>query len=165
MKSWLCCLVVAAFSTTYARMTSASPIYPGIVAETVNAKASPPCTTCHVTPTGGLGTATKPFAAYLRSRGLVADDETSLRTALAAAAGEAHDSDDDGVSDIDELRAGTDPNSAAADLPPPQYGCGNMSGRNTSSASLAVLIGSVFGGLVARRRRRVLLRASRETRG
>ena len=118
----------------------------------VGAAQSPPCTICHTTPNGGLGTATKPLAVYLRSRGLVAEDEASLRNALTAAAGERHDTDQDGVIDTDELKAGTDPNGAGADLPPVQYGCGNVSGAQPSSTSLMAMIATALACLARRSR-------------
>ena len=46
----------------------------------------------------------------MRARGLVAQNLGSLDTALDALAAENTDSDGDGVPDIDELKAGTDPN-------------------------------------------------------
>jgi MYXO-CTERM domain-containing protein len=132
----------------------ASPTYPDVIASVTGAPA-PPCTVCHQTAAGGLGTATKPLAVYLRSRGLVASDEASLRNALAAAEAEHHDSDGDGISDFDELKAGTNPNEppSADDQgpPPPEYGCGNVSGGPPPGAEGGLLF--VVGALLARRRR------------
>lgn len=107
----------------------ASPIYPPIVAEVTGAAHSPQCIICHETPQGGIGTATRGFAVYLRSRGLVAKDEASLRAALAAAKGEMHDTDGDGVPDVDELSAGRNPNGDAAVASPIEYGCVSMTGE------------------------------------
>jgi hypothetical protein len=42
------------------------------------------CTICHTTDNGGLGTATHPFGAYMKSHGLAAFNETALKTNLAA---------------------------------------------------------------------------------
>ena len=41
------------------------------------------CTICHTTDNGGLGTATHPFGAYMKSHGLAAFNETQLKTLLA----------------------------------------------------------------------------------
>lgn len=41
------------------------------------------CTICHTTDNGGLGTATHPFGAYMKSHGLTAFNETELKTLLA----------------------------------------------------------------------------------
>ena len=40
------------------------------------------CTICHTTDNGGLGTATHPFGAYMKSHGLAAFNETELKTLL-----------------------------------------------------------------------------------
>lgn len=165
-RSWIVAVRGAAIIATMsaAPRAHASPIYPGIVASVVGAPHSPPCTVCHETPSGGLGTATKPLAVYLRSRGLVANDEGSLRNALAAAAAEKHDSDGDGVSDVDELKAGTDPNVVGTDaLAPPEYGCGggnNISGsRSTNNGFMAAFALAYL--CVARRRCSLKARAKK----
>ena len=88
----------------------ATPDFPAAIARDLQLSAPPPCTICHATNQGGAGTVTKPFGKYLVSRGLVPFDESSLATALAAAAGEQHDSNGDGISDIDALKQGLDPN-------------------------------------------------------
>lgn len=107
-------------------------------------------------PERGGGTATTAFATYLRSRGLQAGDAVSLRTALAAARGERHDSDGDGISDVEQLKAGRDPSAGAVDAaPPPEFGCSARVARSLRSSQLAEII---FVGLTmswaARRRRR-----------
>ena len=40
------------------------------------------CTICHTSDNGGLGTATHPFGAYMKSHGLAAFNETALKTIL-----------------------------------------------------------------------------------
>lgn len=41
------------------------------------------CTICHTSDNGGLGTATRPFGAYMKSHGLAAFNETTLKSLLA----------------------------------------------------------------------------------
>ena len=66
------------------------------------------------------------------------------------------DSDGDGVSDVAELQAGTDPNSAAnasiIDPSEPAYGCGGSApqGRNAGQAVLGL---AALGWLLSRLRR------------
>ena len=139
------------------RAANASPFYPGLLQQLSGAAEPPPCLVCHESPAGGFGTATKPFAMYLRSRGLKAADEAALRNAFAAAAAERHDSDGDGVLDVDELKAGTDPNAGGAGPPPPEYGCGNVVARRAERGAFdgAVALAAVaFATLIRRRRRR-----------
>lgn len=122
----------------------ATPDFPEAIARDLQLSAPPPCTICHATEAGGSGTVTKPFGKYLVSRGLVPFDENSLAGALAAAAGEQHDTDGDGVSDIDALRRGLDPNGTAAGasaLEDPTFGCSAVGGGEGSTWLLALVVG------------------------
>jgi len=104
----------------------ATPDFPGAIQSELDLAAPPRCTICHATDAGGAGTVVQRFGVYLRSRGLVPFDESSLHDALLAAAGERHSSSGSGLTDIDALKAGLDPNGTAAegvtDLTP-AYGC------------------------------------------
>ena len=109
----------------------ATPDFPAAIARDLQLSAPPPCTICHATDQGGAGTVVKPFGKYMVSRGLVPFDDSSLATALAAAAAERHDSNGDGISDIDALKQGLDPNgtsSTAALVEDPQFGCAQSGG-------------------------------------
>ena len=123
----------------------ATPNFPAAIERELNLRAAPGCTICHASDAGGAGTVVRPFGVYLRSRGLVAFDESSLHGALLAAAGERHSSSGTGVTDIDALKAGEDPNSpggsGAADLAP-AYGC--ASGGVANLLPLLALVLWVF---------------------
>ncbi len=104
----------------------ATPDFPGVIRQQLDLAAPPRCTICHATDAGGAGTVVQPFGVYLRSRGLRPFDESSLRNALLAATGEHHSSNSSGISDIDALKAGEDPNSpggAGGLALAPAYGC------------------------------------------
>jgi hypothetical protein len=134
----------------------ATPDFPAAIARDLALSAPPPCTICHATDQGGAGTVVKPFGKYLVSRGLVPFDESSLATALAAAAGEHHDSNGDGISDIDALKQGLDPNgssSPGALLEDPQFGC-EASGRAGGAWAVLVAIAWLLLPTQAGRRRR-----------
>jgi hypothetical protein len=157
------CVRAAAFVTTvsvgalYSGSAAASLDFPGVIAKDEGLSSAPECTLCHDNPSGGVGTATTPFASYLRSRGLTLGDSASLQKALSAALAEHQDSDKDGTSDIDELKRGSDPNSGATDGPPPAvYGCGaEVAGSHSfagSTGAWLVALGLVLGS-VARRRK------------
>ncbi len=121
-----------------ATLLLATPDFPGVIQQQLGLAQPPRCTICHATDAGGIGTVVKPFGVYLRSRGLLPGDESSLRNALLAAAGEQHSSGG-GKTDIEALQAGEDPNGAgAADLVP-AYGC-STAGCEPALAALLVLL-------------------------
>jgi hypothetical protein len=134
---------------------AASPGFPGAIAAHLDAP-TPPCTVCHQG-APGVGTATTAFAVAMKARGLVPEDLPSLATALDALAAEDHDSNGNGVNDIDELKAGNDPNASGGQAAVvPTYGClgsvararpGSAGGYLALAAALLLLAG-------ARRRRR-----------
>ena len=119
-----------------------SPSFPGVTEQELKLSTAPECIVCHSSPSGGIGTVTTTFGSYLRSRGLRASDDASLRTALAAATAEKHDSDGDGVTDVDQLRAGLDPNGSAVNqTPPAQGGCGgHVSPHSSSPAAMSCAV-------------------------
>jgi hypothetical protein len=125
----------------------ATPNFPAAMARDLELPAPPRCTICHATDSGGAGTVVRPFGIYLRSRGLQAFDEESLRNALLADAGERHSSNGGGITDIDALKAGQDPNGPAATEVAPAYGCGSVGSPNL----LALL---TLGAWAGTRRRR-----------
>ena len=119
----------------------ASSIYPPEIRNHLSLSYTPDCSICHANGQTGFGTVTTPFGMSMRSRGLVAQNIGSLDTALDALAAERKDSDGDGVPDIDELRAGTNPNLAGGgDIPPPSYGCFDVSGQPGSPLALVPVV-------------------------
>ena len=141
----------------------ATPNFPSAIASHLGLATSPDCTLCHVGPTQ-VGTVVTPFGTSMRARGLVMYDEKSLTTALDALAAEKKDSDGDGTPDIDELRAGTDPNTAGdgtgasgtAAPAEPRYGCGAhvAPSARAPGAALSLLLAAVITALGRRRARR-----------
>ena len=152
------------FEGAGARTAHAMPTFPAAVQRDLSAMSRPACTVCHDNPSGGLGTVTTNFGMYLRSRGLVAYDEPSLQTALDAARAEQHDSNGDGIDDVDALTEGLDPNAAGAgqggSRGPPGYGCGGRIAPGFGlDGSLGAAVAVLFGA--AARRRRPLLSGRR----
>jgi len=132
----------------------ATPDFPAAIARDLQLSAPPACTICHTTNAGGSGTVVKPFGKYLVSRGLAPFDESSLAGALAAAAGERHDTDGDGVLDVDALKQGLDPNGTSShgpSLEDPTFGCRTTGGDPGSTLLLvAVVLLRLAAGHVAR---------------
>jgi len=70
-------------------------------------------------------------------------DENSLSGALAAAAGERHDTDGDGILDVDTLKQGLDPNSTSSHGPAvedPTFGCSTTRGDPGSTLFLVAAV-------------------------
>lgn len=136
----------------------ASPTYPADVQTHLSLSAPPPqsCSLCHVNGVGAVGTVNTPFGKAMRAQGLVLENPTSLNTALDALATAKTDSDGDGMSDIDELKAGRDPNVAESS----DGGVGGGGGTTTPGAltygcgsNEVPLLVSGLGVLVLLRRR------------
>lgn len=130
--------------------------YPGIVQKTFGVGCPPPCTLCHVKPTGGLPVKEAQFETYtaphrgfgrfvtnLRATPGGPLTRDSLSAKLEALAGQCHwdkahgdtsdpepcDSDGDTVSDYEELLESHDPDEPGkgVDVSCPKYGCGASS--------------------------------------
>ncbi len=107
-------LVVAAVGVFAATGAHASPGYPSEMQSYLSLNTLPQCTVCHTNNVGGIGTVTKDFGIALKARGLVLEDVASLHSAIDQLDADGVDSDGDGVTDVDELHGGTDPNVADA---------------------------------------------------
>ncbi len=121
----------------------ATPNFPTAIARDLQLSAPPACTICHATNEGGAGTVVKPFGKYLVSRGLVPFDESSLAGSLAAAQGERHDTDGDGLPDVEALKQGLDPNGSPSSAPrveDPSFGCSATGGGAGNTLVLAIVV-------------------------
>lgn len=142
-------LAVVAALLFAAAPAAAQGDFPALMRNHLNLDYAPPCSVCHAKGNTGSGTVVTPFGWSMRAHGLEADAPDSVGTALDALAAAKVDSDGDGISDVDELVAGTDPN-VAGRVPLPNgeqtgYGCGgtapNPNARGEGSfAPLAVVM-------------------------
>jgi MYXO-CTERM domain-containing protein len=118
----------------------------------------PTCTVCHRDANGGFFTVVKPFGqAMIDVGGLSARSPEEIPGALQALDAAKTDSDGDGASDVDELRAGEDPNRPGAQsLCGPVYGCGARVAPADPPwhASLLFLAAALVLALRSRARRR-----------
>ena len=118
----------------------------------------PPCSLCHLRGSTGSGTADTPFALSMKARGLSANDNTSVATALDAMVRDNVDSDGDGTPDIQEIEDDTDPNTPAnvslsGDVGP-NAGCGGGQKSNSGGGAPAAAAGLLFTALLGAFRRR-----------
>src|SRR5688572_26556632 len=115
------------------------------------------CLICHTTAAGGK-TAFQPFALTLRDNGFYRpNDPNGLRATLRLLALPANnpDSDDDGVTDLDELRQCRNPSGGEFDSVP-EYGCDGARVAPPSDRwgmAAALLLTSILGGALVRRAR------------
>lgn len=136
-------LVLASFVLALGGTAGATPTFPGVLQAELALPETPSCTVCHAG-VASRGTVTTPLGKALLSRGMVAGDEASLRTAIAALVAENNP-------EIRALKGGQSGGVVA-----PAYGCEcavtGAPSKSSSLASLAFAIGAVLFG-VARRRR------------
>lgn len=149
---------------------SASVAYPALLRQYFHVETlpvpAPGCTLCHTTDQGGTDTVVRPFGRALLTLGAAGNDAPSLESALIQLESEGIDSDGDGISDADELKAGEDPNVGRADspdplagVPLPRTGCSLV--RAPSSSAALWLLAAVFIGGARRATRAAAARLAR----
>ncbi len=143
-------LLLVTVGLAFAGTAAATAELPAAIASTLGTTRVPPCAVCHFNGVTGAGTVTTAFGKSMRSRGLRPNDVASLNAALDRMAADRVDSDGDGVTDVDELKAGTDPNGGGAGFEPPVYGCGSAS----PAASPPPLAPAALAAFALRRRPR-----------
>jgi hypothetical protein len=157
---------VAPASAAWVAPAWATPEYPAVIDAKLTVTCGEPrarCLICHTTARGGQGTAEQPFARELGKLGLNRGHETSaLVRALTQLEGldqqhpeDPQDSDDDGVSDLEELSKCGNP--SGDDLGSgPVYGCdgAHLAPSTEPSPVLGALALGLAALLVERGRRR-----------
>jgi MYXO-CTERM domain-containing protein len=153
--------LVALLLALLAPSARASERYPNAIERALDTPCPPDCTTCHTTRKGGALTANTPVGISARRAGLEGDDTSLLLDVLGTLETNGTDSDADGTPDIDELRAGTNPNAAEGELacwdpPPMDEGCAVNACSSQRGARPTWPLGTVLGlaALAALRRRR-----------
>ncbi len=130
----------------------ASPPFPAEIQAHLALSKAPDCLICHTTEAGGMGTATTKFAAAMKQAGLQVENIPSLAAALDTLAANNTDSNADGISDIQALKDGMDPNGATATGE--KFGCGGRIATGGVHRNTVVTFAMVCLGLLLMSRRR-----------
>lgn len=120
-------LVGSALLMSAALPANAREVYPGGIQKAGNMPCAPSCLLCHTAIPGNPDNLEQLFGkAVLKAGGLRPGDPDSLVAVVASLRTKMSDVDNDGVLDVEELAAGTNPNDPdpTADLCGPTYGCG-----------------------------------------
>ena len=164
---WFASTAVLAGTLLFAGAASASQDYPAAIQSHLSLANQPGCELCHGGGKTGVGTVTTPFGTTARGTyKLTLGDATLLASVLDKMEADKVDSDKDGVGDIAELRAGTDPNVAGGGKvvtkPALMYGCvASMAPGSPAPSSGAAFGLALIAAIGLLRSRRCFARPSR----
>ena len=155
---WFASTAFFAGISLFAGVASASANYPEAVKTQLGLASAPQCALCHSDGMTGIGTVNTPFGKTARGDGLVSQDTSKLKSVLDQMKTDKVDSDGDGAFDIDELVAGTDPNTvgggATVEKPELTYGCAATLSPGRPAPSSGAALGLALLAAMAWARRR-----------
>jgi hypothetical protein len=130
-------------------LVAASPTYPADIKTDLSLTydlGTTHCTICHATNVGGVGTVIQPFGKAMRAAGLTLENPPALQAALTMLDTDKNDSDCNGIPDIEQIKAGRDPNTGAyidgsGRIAPAEPGCGADAGTSGAGSPPPLVYG------------------------
>jgi hypothetical protein len=151
-------VLLTSLATLFASRAEASESYPKTLERALDTPCPPDCTTCHTRRSGGNLTANTPVGISMRRAGLECCDTGLLLDVVGRLETDGTDSDMDGVSDTEEMRAGTDPNATEGALkcapPEEDEGCAVGGVSKSTRNDLPWVFGAGLALVAVARRRR-----------
>jgi hypothetical protein len=153
LRGWRSALTAAVVAGVWSNNANAMPTFPGEIQKHLQMSETPPCTLCHATLSGGGPVVTR-FGQAMIKYGLDPSSDASVGTALDNLEQRRIDSNGDRAPDVEQLRAGVDPNTGQPLAGAEKFGCGARVATGSTRANAGFILATVLACMALRIRRR-----------